>query len=185
VWAGSTIGWQFVATLYLQDALHWSALSTAFAFLPLGIVIVAVAKFASGPLVNRWGVRAVVTVGMAIQALGVLLYMGVGIHSSYAVAMLPAIILHGIGNGLVYPTVNIAGVSGVPDERQGVAAGLITASYQLGAGIGTAVLAAVLTANHGSGVSAFQWAFLVAGIFSLTGLLAGFFGLRQAKQPAA
>ncbi|GJF35104.1 MFS transporter [Kitasatospora sp. NE20-6] len=187
VWAGSTIGWQFVATLYLQEALHWGALKTAFAFLPLGVVIVAVAKFAAGPLVGRWGVRAVVTVGMLIQAVGVLLYLGVGANSSYAAVMLPGIILHGIGNGLVYPTVNIAGVSGVADERQGVAAGLITASYQVGAGVGVAVLAAVLTATGGSGegVSGYRWAFLVAGLMSLTGLLIGFQGLRQPKGAAA
>ncbi|MFJ9521979.1 MFS transporter [Kitasatospora sp. NPDC101801] len=188
VWAGSTIGWQFIATLYLQEALHWSALKTAFAFLPLGIVIVGVAKFAAGPLVSRWGVRAVVTIGMLIQAAGVLLYLGVGSDSSYALAILPGIILHGIGNGLVYPTVNIAGVSGVADERQGVAAGLITASYQVGAGVGVAVLAAVLTATAGGGagdVSSYRWAFLVAGLFSLTGLAIGFQGLRQPRPAAA
>ncbi|MDH6116717.1 MFS transporter [Kitasatospora sp. GAS204B] len=179
VWAGSTIGWQFVATLYLQEGLHYSALKTAFAFLPLGILIVAVAKFASGPLVTRFGMRAVVTVGLIIQATGVLLFLGVGSTSGYAVAILPGIILHGIGNGLIYPSVNIAGVSGVADERQGVAAGLITAAYQVGAGIGVAVLAAVLTAtSHGGSISSYRWAFLVAGLFSLTGLVIGFIGLR-------
>ncbi|MFG2823118.1 MFS transporter [Kitasatospora sp. NPDC048365] len=186
VWAGSTIGWQFVATLYLQETLHYSALTTAFAFLPLGVIIVAVAKFAAGPLVGRWGTRSVVTIGMLIQATGVLLYLGVGVGSGYTTAILPGIILHGIGNGLVYPTVNIAGVSGVADERQGVAAGLITASYQVGAGVGVAVLAAVLTATGGAdaGVAHFRWAFLVAGLFSVAGLLVGFFGLRPTTAAA-
>ncbi|MCC9312451.1 MFS transporter [Kitasatospora sp. RB6PN24] len=189
VWAGSTIGWQFVATLYLQEAMHYSALRTAFCFLPLGVIIVAVAKFASGPMVNRFGMRAVLTLGMTIQAVGVLLYLGVGMHSGYAAAMLPGIILHGIGNGLVYPSVNIAGVNGVADDRQGVAAGLITASYQVGAGVGVAVLAAVLTATqHGNSVSGYHWAFLVAGLFSVVGLVVGFLGLRRgsgASHPVA
>ena len=187
VWAGSTIGWQFVATLYLQETLHYSALRTAFAFLPLGIVIVAVAKYASGPLVDRWGVRTVTTLGMALQGLGVLLFLQVGLHTGYAAVMFPAIVLHGVGNGLVYPTVNIAGVGGVADERQGVAAGLITASYQIGAGIGVAVLAAVLTGTAaGAGSTAnYRWAFLVAGLFSAAGLLAGFLGLRSTARPSA
>ncbi|MFD8015343.1 MFS transporter [Streptomyces sp. NPDC058955] len=186
VWAGSTIGWQFIATLYLQETLGYGALETAFAFLPLGIVIVAVAKFASGPLVERWGMRTVLVLGMFVQGAGVLLYLAVGTTASYPWLLLPGIVLHGIGNGLVYPTVNIAGVSGVADERQGVAAGLITASYQIGAGVGVAVLAAVLTATADGGVGHYRWAFLVAGGFSLLGLVLGALGLRPAATaPAA
>ncbi|MFR9795720.1 MFS transporter [Streptomyces sp. MS06] len=187
VWAGSTIGWQFIATLYLQETRGYSALETAFAFLPLGIVIVAVAKFASGPLVERWGIRTVATVGMLVQAAGVLMYLAVGLDTSYAGLLLPGIIIHGIGNGLIYPTVNIAGVGGVADERQGVASALITASYQIGAGVGVAVLAAVLTAtSDGSGVAHYRWGFLVAGLMSVIGLLIASFGLgRSERRPAA
>ncbi|MEU0067981.1 MFS transporter [Streptomyces sp. NPDC006332] len=184
VWAGSTIGWQFIATLYLQETMGYSALQTAFAFLPLGIVIVAVARFASGPLVERWGIRTVATLGMLVQAAGVLMYLAIGLDSSYAALLLPGIIIHGVGNGFVYPTVNIAGVGGVADERQGVASALITASYQVGAGIGVAVLAAVLTAtSDGSGVDHYRWAFMVAGLMSVIGLVIAFFGLGRRERP--
>ncbi|MDH6138632.1 MULTISPECIES: MFS transporter [Kitasatospora] len=182
VWACSTIGWQFVASLYLQETLHYSALQTAFAFLPLGVVIVITAKFASGPLVSRFGVRTVATAGMLIQGVGVVLFLRIGHQADFATVLLPAILIHGIGNGLVYPTVNIAGVSGVADERQGVASGLITAAYQIGAGVGVAVLAAVLTATattgSGAGVVNYRWAFLVAAVFSAAGVLIALFGIR-------
>lgn len=190
VWACSTIGWQFVASLYVQETLGYSALQTAFAFLPLGLVIVVTAKYASGALVGRFGVRAVATAGMLLQGLGVLLFLRIGHHSDFATVLLPAILIHGIGNGLVYPTVNIAGVSGVADERQGVASGLITAAYQIGAGIGVAVLAAVLTATAtttgpGVGVTNYRWAFMVAVVFSAVGVLVALFGIRPRSASTA
>ncbi|KQV15308.1 MULTISPECIES: MFS transporter [unclassified Kitasatospora] len=187
VWACSTIGWQFVASLYLQETLGYTALQTAFCFLPLGLVIVATAKYASGPLVGRFGVRTVTAVGMILQGAGVLLFLRIGHDANFVTVLLPAIIIHGIGNGLVYPTVNIAGVSGVSDDRQGVASGLITASYQIGAGVGVAVLTAVMTATvvtegSGVGVTSYRWAFLAAGLFSLAGVLIALFGIRPQSQ---
>jgi MFS family permease len=148
----------------------------------LGVVIVITAKFASGPLVGRFGVRTVATVGMLVQGIGVVLFLQIGHHADFATVLLPAIVIHGIGNGLVYPTVNIAGVSGVADERQGVASGLITAAYQIGAGVGVAVLAGVLTATattgSGAGVDNYRWAFLAAAAFSALGVLIALFGIR-------
>jgi EmrB/QacA subfamily drug resistance transporter len=187
-WAGSTIGWQFIATLYLQHLIGYSPLKTGLAFIPLGIAIVVVARLAAGPLVSRWGVRTVATIGMIAQGTGVLLFLRIGLDTHYAAVMLPALIIHGIGNGLCYPTLNIAGVGGVDDERQGLAAGVITGTYQIGAGIGLAVLAAVLTATtHGSSASAqlhgYRWALLVASMFSAIGVLIALIGLNGPKRP--
>ena len=36
---GAYVGFQFVATLYLQSTLGWSALETALAFLPGGLLV--------------------------------------------------------------------------------------------------------------------------------------------------
>jgi hypothetical protein len=45
-----------------------------------------------------------------------------------------------------------------------------------------AVLAAVLTGTqHAGSVSGYRWAFLVAGMFSVAGLLIGFVGLRRSS----
>jgi hypothetical protein len=98
--------------------------------------------------------------------------------------MLPGLLLHAIGNGLVFPTINIAGVSGVQDEEQGVASGLVTATLQVGVGIGVAVASGVLTAatvgtTPAAEVAGYSAAFVVAGCFSLAAAVAGFIGLRR------
>lgn len=85
--------------------------------------------------------------------------------------------MHGLGNGLSFPSLNIAAVGGLPDEQQGLASGLITSSIQIGAGIGVA-LPASLMATGGPGLDGYRLAFLVAGGFSLLGATLVSIGLR-------
>ena len=59
---GAYIGFQFVGTLYLQTLHGWSALETALAFLPAGL-IVAVGSPRIGPMVDRLRHGAVIAVG--------------------------------------------------------------------------------------------------------------------------
>jgi MFS family permease len=182
VWASSTIGWQFITTLYLQGTLHYSPLRTAFAVLPMGLCVLIFANLMTGRLTQRWGTRPVAVIGMLLQGLGVLMLARVGVHGAYWAVVFPGIVIHGIGNGLVYPTINIAGVSGVENERQGAAAGLITASNQIGAGIGVAVLTAVMTGTaQVAGVDGFRWAFVGAAIFSMVGMVIAMVGLPRGR----
>ncbi|TMR97608.1 MFS transporter [Nonomuraea basaltis] len=175
-WACATIGWQFVAVLYLQQVLGYTALTTGLGIVPMGLAIVIAANLA-GKLINRWGLGRVATVGMLVQGAGILLFLRAGATSDYATVLLPALVVHGVGNGLSFPSLNIAAVSGLPDEQQGLASGLITSAIQIGAGIGVAVLAAVMALGE-SALAGHRLAFLVAGGVSLLGALIAHFGLR-------
>src|SRR3954452_2745322 len=59
---GGYVGFQFIATLFLQAELHWTPLQTALAFLPGGL-IVAVGSPRLGPLVDRYGTRRIIVAG--------------------------------------------------------------------------------------------------------------------------
>ncbi len=54
---GAYVGFQFVMTLYLQTLNGWSAIQTALAFLPAGL-LVALLSTRIGPIVDRWARRA-------------------------------------------------------------------------------------------------------------------------------
>ena len=54
---GAYVGFQFVMTLYLQTLNGWSAIETALAFLPAGL-LVALGSTRIGPLVDRFGTAA-------------------------------------------------------------------------------------------------------------------------------
>ncbi|MGW4471073.1 MFS transporter [Nonomuraea sp. NPDC004354] len=180
-WACATIGWQFVAVLYLQQVLGYTALATGLGIVPMGLAIVIAANLAGG-LISRYGLGRVAAAGMLVQGAGILLFLRAGAAGDYVTVLLPALVVHGIGNGLSFPSLNIAAVSGLPDERQGLASGLVTSAVQIGAGIGVAVLAAVM-ALGGSTLAGYRIAFLMAGGFSLLGAFVVAFGLRL-RRPA-
>jgi EmrB/QacA subfamily drug resistance transporter len=189
VFAAASLGWQFTATLYLQRFLGYGPLKTALALLPIGVTILLVAQFVTGRLLARFPMRAVAGVGILIQGAGISLYTLVGVTGNYPAILLPGLLLHGIGNGLVFPTMNIAGVSGVADREQGVASGMITATFQIGVGMGVAVLTGVMTATtHGTSVHAqlhgYHAAFAAAALFSLAGAVVSLLGLGTPKTDA-
>jgi hypothetical protein len=61
--------------------------------------------------------------------------------------MLPALLVLGVGFALAYGPLTIAATDGVADEEQGLAGGLLTTSFQFGAALGLAVVAAVIVTN--------------------------------------
>ncbi len=190
VFGAASLGWQFTATLYLQRFLGYGPLKTALALLPIGVTILLVAQYVTGRLLARFPMRAVAGVGILIQGTGIFLYTFVGMHGNYPGILLPGLLLHGIGNGLVFPTMNIAGVSGVADREQGVASGLITATFQIGVGLGVAVLTGVMTATtHGTAAAAqlhgYRTAFGTAALFSLVGAAVSLLGLGSPRRAPA
>ncbi|MGI5170423.1 MFS transporter [Spirillospora sp. CA-253888] len=182
-WACATIGWQFVAVLYLQSVLGYSALATGLGIVPMGLAIVVTANLA-GRLIGRWGLRRTAALGLLVQGAGILLFLRAGASGDYATVLLPALIVHGVGNGLSFPSLNIAAVGSLPDDHQGLASGLVTSAVQVGAGIGVAVLAAVM-AVPASPPDGYRAAFLTAGAFSLLGAFIAYLGLRVRAEPAA
>src|SRR5262245_58863093 len=117
---GAYVGFQFVGTLYLQSVLGWSALETALAFLPGGL-LVAFGAPRIGPLVDRYGSERVILAGSLAFAIGYALFLRIGDSFSYASIFLPTMLLIGIGFALCYPTFNIQATAGVADHEQGLA----------------------------------------------------------------
>lgn len=175
-WACATIGWQFIALLYLQNTLGYSALKAGMAIVPMAVSILVAVNIAPR-LIGKVGLRIPAVVGLLLQGLGILLFLRADENSSYVTVLLPALIIHGLGNGTSFLGFNIAGVGGVADDKQGLAASLIQSAVQLGGGLGVAVGAAVLAAGSADEVSTYHHAFLAVGIFSLVGAAASAVGL--------
>lgn len=148
------------------------------------VAFVAIERRRPAPLVPLEVFRSgtVAAAGMLVQGAGILLFLRAGATGDYLTVLLPALVVHGVGNGLSFPSLNIAAVGGLPDERQGLASGLVTSSVQIGAGIGVAALAAVMTLGE-SARAGYRIAFLTAGGFSLVGALIAAYGLRS-RHPA-
>jgi predicted MFS family arabinose efflux permease len=160
--AGSYFSWQFIVTLYLQDTLGWSPLKLALALLPVGVMVAASAVF-SDKLVNRFGTARIIAVTMAVMAVGYLLFLRLDTSPSYPTMILPAVLLIGVG-WIGFPAINIQATSGVDDDEQGLAAGVLQTSMQVGAAIVLAVTTAVIAS-----LDAFRPGLVFAAAVSITG----------------
>ncbi len=144
------IGFQFIATLYMQQLRGWSSLETGIAIFPAG-ALVAVLSPRVGSLVGRFGVTRLVVTGLSSIVLAYILFLPVGLDSSYTFGMLPTFLLAGLGFGLAFGPLNIAATNGVAPEEQGLAGGLVNTSFQLGAALVLAIVTAVVSANTSGG----------------------------------
>lgn len=175
LWASASIGWQFLASLFLSEQLSMSPLLAGLAILPLAITIVAT-QVTTKNWLSRTHPRLVGAVGMTIQGLGILWFVAGVYTDNYWFGALPGLLLHGIGNGLVFPTFYTQGTAGVPQDDEGVASALVNTSVQVGSGIGVVVASALHTWGPGTGFSA---GFAGIAIFSLLGALWSLARLRQ------
>ena len=176
-------------TYYLQKTLLYSPVTTGLAFLPMVAMIIVSSTTSNAVLLPRFGPKPLVPVGMLLAALGMVILAQLGVHSTYAGHILPALLVTGLGLGLIFaPSINTATL-GVSQADAGVASATVNSCQQVGGSIGTAFLNTIATtavtsylagkaltplvaaqaAVHGYTV-AFWWA---AGIFLVGAIVAG------------
>jgi MFS family permease len=143
---GSYTAFQFIVTLYLQSVLGWRPLMMALALLPAGLLVASSAPFA-GTLIDRFGTARFIVGGLAAMSIGYLLFLRIGTHPVYALAILPTVLLLGTGFALGFPSINVQATAGVEDDEQGLAAGLVQTAGQVGAALVLAVTTAIITGD--------------------------------------
>jgi MFS family permease len=144
----------------------------------------------------RTGTRPIIVSGALLAAGGILWLSRIPADGTYLGNLLAPLVIMGLGLGLLYAGVQTAANAGVPKDQAGLAAALITASFQLGSALGLAVFSGIaasrtshLLAAHTPPPAAltagFQRALLVSAL-CLVG--AGAIALRAANtrgEPAA
>lgn len=145
---GSYLSFQFILTLYLQSVLGWSPLGMALALLPTGLLVASSAPFADR-LIDRFGAPRLILTGLAALTLGYVLFLRVGTAPNYVTDILPSVLLLGVGFALAFPSINVQATAGIRNSEQGLAAGLIQTSTQVGAALVLAVTTAIVS-GHGS-----------------------------------
>ena len=145
---GCYVAFQFIATLYLQNLLGWTALETALAFLPAGLLVATVAP-RIGKVADRIGTQPIIAVGFVAFAIGYLLFLRIDESPSYLTTILPTMLLLGIGFALCFPALNMQATTGVADHEQGLASGLVNTSFQIGGAFVLAIASAIVSSQAG------------------------------------
>lgn len=139
----------FYATLYMQEVLRYSPIKAGAAYVPITAGF-AVAGGVASQLVTRVGTRPVVIGGCLLGASGIYWISRAPLHGTYRIDLLPGFLVMALGAGSVFVSVTAAANAGVPGDKAGLAAGLLSSSQQVGSALGLAVLSAVATTrtNH-------------------------------------
>jgi MFS family permease len=187
---GSFMAFQFTVVLYLQELRGWSEIETGLALAVAGIDAV-LAPTLTPWLVDKFGNARVLVGGLALAVVSYLLFLPVGADWSFLV-MLPALLVLGVAFALAYGPLTIAATENVDDEEQGLASALLSTSFQFGAALGLAAVAAVIVANTAAGtpeavLEGFRAGLVVPLVAGVLGVVLTAPGLRgtRARAPEA
>ena len=176
-------------TLYMQQVLGYSPMKTGIAYLAVAGTAIVWSTVAA-QLVNRVGVKPVITAGMAFLTGGLLYFTQVSVGGSYLGDLLPGFLLIAIGLGFSFVPISIAALAGVQRSEAGLASGLFNTSQQIGGALGIAVLSAVATSTTKDEVQSgtavpnaltdgFEAAFIWGGIVAAAGILVALLLVRR------
>ncbi|MFF4859320.1 MFS transporter [Streptomyces rubiginosohelvolus] len=145
------VGLQLIAVQYLQLVLGLTPLETGLRLLPLTFAAMAAGATGSYTL-RRFGPRRMVGWGFVLTASSVLVLTAMGQHDRPAL-LTTAFVLLGFGLQTTLFGAYESMLSDAPPERAGGAAAIGETSYQLGAGLGIALLGSVMNAAYAPGLA--------------------------------
>ncbi|SMD24444.1 MFS transporter [Kibdelosporangium aridum] len=183
-------GFQFLGALYLQQVLHYDALRTGLAYLPVTVAIALVSLFVAPKLKPAVALPG----GLVGITVALLLLTQAPVNGQYLVHVLPVMILLGIGGGMAMPAVMGQAMSGATPEDSGLASGLVNTTQQVGGAVGLAVLSTFAasrteselangTANVEALNSGFHLAFGVSAGFVVAAIVVALTVLRRSRKP--
>jgi EmrB/QacA subfamily drug resistance transporter len=134
-------GFNFLGAQYLQRVLGYNPLVTGLAFLPGSFVTAIISLTMIRWLMRRFGPKSLVVAGLALVTVGLGTFVPAPVHASFALNVLPVMLLTGAGFGILFmPSISIA-MSDVAPNETGLASGLTNVAPQIGASVSVAALA--------------------------------------------
>lgn len=189
LWAAAMFAWFFLAALYLQQVLGYDALEVGLAFVPTSVVMAFCSLRVSDRLVMRFGIRPPLVAGLGMAAASLALFSRAPVDGSFALDVLPSMVLLGAGAGIAFNPVLLAAMGDVEPHESGLASGVVNTSFMMGGALGLAVLVSLSTWRTDSLASGgtaplealnggFQLAFAAGAVAALAAALAGGLFLR-------
>jgi hypothetical protein len=146
LFGGIAIAMWYFTSLFMQDALGYSALAAGLGQTPAAVLFVVVARFAAGML-SRVGARKLLLAGCACLVVGFGWLAQAGADSSYLANLLGPTVLIAFGIGLTFPTLMAVATVEAPHGEAGIVGGIATTASQVGASVGLAILATAASAR--------------------------------------
>jgi fucose permease len=180
----------FASLLYLPQAMEkvlgMSPIDAGLGLLPLMGVFAAV-SFIAGPLYEKLGPKALLSFGALCLTAGPLL-ISLLVHEQTYAALVPGMVITGLGVGVFYPTATTVGVTSLDESRSSLAGAIIYMFQIAGGAIGLGLTTTILTeaARGGSFTDGLEAAFRLDAGIAFAGLMVAVLFLgRRARQSSA
>jgi EmrB/QacA subfamily drug resistance transporter len=147
LWSAAMFAWFFVSALYMQLVLGYSAMQVGLAFLPANLIMAAFSLGLSARMVMRFGNRLPLAVGLALAAIGLMLFAFSPAEGGFLLHVLPAMTLLGVGCGMALNPILLVAMGEVEPSDSGLASGVVNTAFMMGGSLGLAVLASLSAAR--------------------------------------
>jgi EmrB/QacA subfamily drug resistance transporter len=163
----------FASLLYLpqfmETQLGFSPLESGLGMVP-ALATFALVSFVAGPLYSRVGAKLLATFGAACMCAAALLFSLVGADSGYG-ALVPGMIVLGIGIGSFYATATTAGVTSVDESQASLAGGIVYMFQIAGGSIGLGLTTTIFSSFNPPFIDGFQAGFRLDAGIALVGVV--------------
>lgn len=146
------VGLELFFAQYLQLVLGLEPLAASVRLLPLMLASLAGGLLAA-PILRRIGTRAVITGGLGLTTLSLVPLLALGLDDQFLL-LAPSFVALGLGLEVALVAANDVIISAVPADRAGNAASIEETAYELGGGLGVAVLGSILAAAYSGALGA-------------------------------
>ncbi|MFC0553864.1 MFS transporter [Planotetraspora thailandica] len=166
----------FLMTLYLQQVLGFSPLTTGLIFGIPGLAAVAAGVIA-GRLIGRFGGRKILAAGLSVQGLATLPLVFLSADRTALAVLIPALFIGFFGHVTSIVAYTVTGTSGLPNEEQGLATGLTSMTQQVAITVGIPILTSV-AATRSVQLTGIHLALSADAAVTLISVIVIWFGLR-------
>lgn len=127
--------------LFMQELLGFPAITAGAWNAPRGIATMAMMPLAAYVIGRRWDMRALLSFGLAVSAIGAYMFSYLSLDSGAWSFFWPEVVM-GAGLSFMFVPLATITVDPIPQEEMGYATSLIGLARNLGAGIGISVFTA-------------------------------------------
>jgi MFS family permease len=131
----------FLLSLVLQHNMQLSAMQAGLMLLPFSMLSFIVSRYVVPAIFKRATVLQTGIMGMCLMLSGALLLMtAILLHYNIVIILLSIACVTGSGMSVCYPSLTALAIGDIPGNQQGLAAGIVTTAYFLGAGLGLSLI---------------------------------------------
>jgi EmrB/QacA subfamily drug resistance transporter len=174
----------FFLVIFLQQVAGYTALQSGLATVPVTLIMFALSR-RFGALADRYGSRFFMGAGPLIAAVGILLFLRTGIHTSYLTDLLPALLVFSLGLSMTVAPLTATVLADVEQTDAGIASAINNAIARVAGLVGISVMGVVIAstlvgdtfAPNTQSVRAFHEAIVICAALVAAGGIAGATGI--------